>query len=538
MDKRFKLFLLLRILPALFLTGGLHAQVTQEWVARYNGPEADYSSAIAADINGNVTVAGWTAESVFGYSDILTLRYSANGSLLWRATYQGGPFFNEAAVVGSDDLGNVYVAGSIYNATVPDGALIVKYNAQGVLVWSEEYGGWRSSICDMAVDNSGNVVTIGSGIGPGFYYDYLILKYDSSGNVMWSAMFDGEENDFARDLSVDDSGNIIITGNAYRIAQHATDIGTVKFSPSGIQQWVAFHNGPGDSTDYGVSVDNDESGNIYVAGVCMGLNNEQLMTTIKYDRNGQLLWAVEYPGACHPVQINTAGANSVYVSGTIEDSSGSDYLTVKYDSAGNLLWTFTYNGTGNSDDEISAMRIDTEGSVYLTGTCINAVTGKDFVTLKLDSSGEMKWCMACSGTEPDDVATCLDVDKNGSVYVSGNIQGNGGDIMTVKYSQMTGIEELQSSDITGYVLHQNFPNPFNPVSTINYDLPDDGFVTIKVYDILGREVKTLVNEMKTAGYHKVQFNAADLASGAYLYRLSVSGNEKEFVAVRKCVVVK
>ena len=83
-------------------------------------------------------------------------------------------------------------------------------------------------------------------------------------------------------------------------------------------------------------------------------------------------------------------------------------------------------------------------------------------------------------------------------------------------------------------LSQNYPNPFNPVTTINYDLPSDGFVTIKVYDILGRELKTLVNEMKTAGYHKIQFNAADIASGAYFYRMTVGA----FVSMKKFVVLK
>ncbi len=83
-------------------------------------------------------------------------------------------------------------------------------------------------------------------------------------------------------------------------------------------------------------------------------------------------------------------------------------------------------------------------------------------------------------------------------------------------------------------LSQNYPNPFNPATTFNYDLPNDGIVTIKVYDILGREMTTLVNEMKTAGYHKVQFNAADFASGAYFYQMK-SG---EFVAVKKFVVLK
>ncbi|MBX7041522.1 MAG: T9SS type A sorting domain-containing protein [Ignavibacteria bacterium] len=100
-----------------------------------------------------------------------------------------------------------------------------------------------------------------------------------------------------------------------------------------------------------------------------------------------------------------------------------------------------------------------------------------------------------------------------------------------------------------YGLSQNYPNPFNPVTTINYDLPSDGIVTIKVYDMLGRELKTLVHEMKTAGYYKVQFNAAGIASGAYFYRLVVSPparhkdgsnhmNSGEFVAVKKFTVLK
>ncbi len=85
-----------------------------------------------------------------------------------------------------------------------------------------------------------------------------------------------------------------------------------------------------------------------------------------------------------------------------------------------------------------------------------------------------------------------------------------------------------------YELTQNYPNPFNPVTTISYGLPDDGIVTIKVYDMLGREVKTLVNEMKTAGYYKIQFTAADLAGGAYFCRMK-AGN---FVAVKRMVLLK
>ncbi|MBK9331425.1 MAG: hypothetical protein IPM96_03220 [Ignavibacteria bacterium] len=77
-----------------------------------------------------------------------------------------------------------------------------------------------------------------------------------------------------------------------------------------------------------------------------------------------------------------------------------------------------------------------------------------------------------------------------------------------KYLELAEVVSIGIPD--KYDLSQNYPNPFNPVTTINYDLPADGIVMIKVYDILGREMKTLINEMKNAGYYKLTFNASDL----------------------------
>lgn len=68
-------------------------------------------------------------------------------------------------------------------------------------------------------------------------------------------------------------------------------------------------------------------------------------------------------------------------------------------------------------------------------------------------------------------------------------------------------------------LEQNFPNPFNPITTIQYQIPSDSKVTLKVYDVLGAEVMILVNEEQEAGYKEVKFNAGNLASGMYIYRL-------------------
>ncbi|MBZ0199796.1 MAG: T9SS type A sorting domain-containing protein, partial [Ignavibacteriaceae bacterium] len=86
-------------------------------------------------------------------------------------------------------------------------------------------------------------------------------------------------------------------------------------------------------------------------------------------------------------------------------------------------------------------------------------------------------------------------------------------------------------------LMQNYPNPFNPVTTINYSIAKAGLVTLQVYDILGREVKTLVNEVKAAGNYEVNFNATStgsLASGMYIYKLTAGS----FTKVNKMLLLK
>jgi hypothetical protein len=85
-----------------------------------------------------------------------------------------------------------------------------------------------------------------------------------------------------------------------------------------------------------------------------------------------------------------------------------------------------------------------------------------------------------------------------------------------------------------YSLSQNYPNPFNPATTINYQLPERSQVTIKVFDILGREVATLVNEEKPAGKYNVEFNASDLSSGVYFYQLKTN----LFIQTKKMLLIK
>ncbi|MEJ2103130.1 MAG: T9SS type A sorting domain-containing protein, partial [Ignavibacteriaceae bacterium] len=85
-----------------------------------------------------------------------------------------------------------------------------------------------------------------------------------------------------------------------------------------------------------------------------------------------------------------------------------------------------------------------------------------------------------------------------------------------------------------YNLYDNYPNPFNPTTIIKYDIPKNGLVTLKVYDILGSEVVTLVNEEKTVGRYEVLFDASSLASGVYIYHLKA----EKYISAKKMILLK
>ncbi|MCP4414145.1 MAG: T9SS type A sorting domain-containing protein [Gammaproteobacteria bacterium] len=95
-----------------------------------------------------------------------------------------------------------------------------------------------------------------------------------------------------------------------------------------------------------------------------------------------------------------------------------------------------------------------------------------------------------------------------------------------------------NDDIAGipivFKLHNSYPNPFNPATTIQYDIPKKSFVELKVYDVLGRELATLVNKVQSAGYYKVDFNAEKLASGLYFYKI----NADNYTSVKKMLLLK
>ena len=100
--------------------------------------------------------------------------------------------------------------------------------------------------------------------------------------------------------------------------------------------------------------------------------------------------------------------------------------------------------------------------------------------------------------------------------------------------EYSNIVEVEINSPTEFSLEQNYPNPFNPSTTIGFSIPERSFVTLKVYDMLGREVEVLISEQKESGNYQIGFNASDLSSGIYYYTLT-TGN---FTSTKKMSLVK
>ncbi|HSP87840.1 MAG TPA: T9SS type A sorting domain-containing protein, partial [Ignavibacteriaceae bacterium] len=96
----------------------------------------------------------------------------------------------------------------------------------------------------------------------------------------------------------------------------------------------------------------------------------------------------------------------------------------------------------------------------------------------------------------------------------------------------TSVDENNITNV--FTLEQNYPNPFNPSTKINFSLINSEYVTLKVYDILGKEIASLVNEEKPAGSYGVEFNAAEVSSGIYFYKLQA----ENFIDVKKMMLIK
>jgi uncharacterized delta-60 repeat protein len=520
----------------------------EQWVARYNkeGNSNDAVSGITIDAAGNAYITG-SSETANGH-DYVTIKYNNAGNREWMAHYDGSAHDDDvAAAVAVDEAGNVYVTGSSNEAGTGGLALdytTIKYNAAGIQQWVAHYNGpgySRDIASALVIDRLGNVYVTGStaGLHPekGYFLteDYATVKYNADGTEQWVAKYDGPRSEYQFDgataIAVDGVGNVYVTGRS-----EPNSYATVKYNANGLQQWIARYDaGAGYPAPVGLLLDG--KGNLYLAGAEHREEQRRFdYAVIKYNTNGVQQWVAHPVGLKNTHNLPAAMAldisGNVYVTGRAYDANTTyDYATVKYNPHGVEQWAVRYNGPGNYFDFPHAIAVDGLGNAYVAGSSYGIGTNEDYAIVKYNIDGVEEWVVRYNGSQnASDWATGIAVDNGGAVYVTGRIGGyDSGYITTIKYIQ----DENGSAPHT-FNLSQSFPNPFTKLANIRFRLPSASFVTLKLYNLFGQEVETLIAATLSTGDYRVQWNPVNVPSGVYVYRLQAGGSSetKKLVLIR------
>ena len=349
--------------------------------------------------------------------------------------------------------------------------------------WAESglSGQW---IRDFAINSSNEIfiTSVGSQFGDGVY------KSDDNGNT-WTKVWDAISS--GMNCLYIDQQNVIYVGMNYYDSQ-----GGIFRSEDGGNTWTNIFELPA---------------NIYEI---VKLNNGRILAA----SYGQIYFSDDNG-------VNWNSTSSGLVQATISDIAlnpeNEIFITTLgygiYKSVDNGLTWITKMGAGW---DFSCLKISSDGKIY-------AATQGNWL-YESDDNGD-NWFLVNGGLNDSKYILSLEITKSGFLFAGMDYYG----IYKSANKVVTTLNE-ENTVPSKFELMQNYPNPFNPSTSIEYSVPSNEYVLLKVYDVLGNEVNTLVNERQSAGNYEVNFDASNLVSGIYFYRLQ-SGS---FIQTKKLMLLK
>jgi outer membrane protein assembly factor BamB len=477
------------------------------------------------------------------------------------------------------DNSGIYLAGGSYMSDSSADAFLIKYSDEGDSLFSIVYSlqpNVRDEFNSLAVDDNSDLYLAGVTTLSGNNKEMIFQKYSDTGQLIW-------QNDFnfkAKGLIV-----LLDTENKPMLAYdnwdgpNYTHLVVNSFSPSGDSLWsVVFRD---DTSAYGIAgIVRDNENFFYIAILQLQVINGQniyhshiacvkdgnliwyrpvegsfirgidldgennIVAFTQYDSRiykinsvtGETIWEKNINNSTNHIQnlyeLDVDGFNNVLVLGN-NSPTNSDIQIQKFSSMGDELWFEEFDS--QADDIPNALAIDIENNIYITGISVDSVWNT--YVLRFSETGNLKWIYNTDEIAYERLFLHNIIIEDSSLFIGGGLSDTPtkSNIFVMKLDQKlsTGFYD-DYLILSKYELKQNFPNPFNPSTTINYHIPEMSFVTLKVYDVLGNEVATLVSEEKHTGNYEVEFGGTGLPSGIYFYRIQAGS----FIETKKMVLMK
>ncbi len=362
------------------------------WATPYDGPGHGPDAATSVDVSpaGAVYVAGQTTRA--GSRDLVVLKFSSTGELLWQRFIGGASGPDKASALVLDRSGNVLVAG--WNSRRGSGAnaALAKYTPAGKRLWLRTWDGAAHRAdrgADVAVDRNGSAVVVGStALARNSQTAGLLLKYSASGELLWvRRQSGGTHGDALTSVALGANGAVFAGGHT-RYQGSGVDALMVKYSAAGAEGWrwvVTGKAGRDEIADVAV----DGGGWVHAAGrtVALGTHPDGLVMSVA--PNGLSRSLASYDGGGYLADafgtIACDAAGDVFVGGFTTSGTGvTSAVVAQYPrNLSQRLWLTTYKGTANGSANEAVSLALAPGAVFVTGTVVDAVTGSDMALAKL-----------------------------------------------------------------------------------------------------------------------------------------------------------
>ena len=515
----------------LIITQNLYPQVYPEldWYRIYNGPinSADFLHSMKMD-NSGIYLAGGSYMSD-STADAFLIKYSREGDSLFSIVYSLQPNvrdeFNSLVVDANSDL---YLTGVTTINNYNRKMIFQKYSSSGHITWSKDFNFKARGLALILDTEDLPVLAYDNWEGPN-YAHLVINSFNSSGDSLWSVVFRDDTSAYGIAGIIRDNENFFYTAilqlqviNGQNI--YHSHIACIK---DGTLIWYRPIEGS------------------FIRKIVLDSENNLIAYTQFDSRiykinsvSGETIWEKNVNNSIYHIptlyDMDVDRFNNIIVAGNNSDIDANIQIK-KLSSSGEELWLKEYDSQGDLQDIPIALALDINNNIYITGKSVDSIS-KGYV-LKISPGGDLKWEYHMDELSYEQLFLHTIIVNDSSLFIGGGLY----DFLTSSNIFIMKLDQELSTEINGtnlfsssYKLDQNYPNPFNPSTSIQYSISSRQFVSLKVYDVLGNEVATLINEEKPAGSYKVDWNASGLPSGIYFYQLKADS----YIETKKMVLLR